>query len=426
MFPTFRFSSITYIPKEETTLSHFLSSINVSKYLANQGPILDLNTVGDIARILRRECPIEDRILEGCRIIRNTQDNLWPLDGTEPDAAQARWNKWNENTYSTSQLPMIKRRKVAHEEAEQKVPIGRNGPMAFTHTNIACSIGTMTTMQNDSSFTMHHTEGGFVSAAVQLQQDEQEWQEHILFNRASKRKKVGSVSTGFETTPSVALGNCSTTSNHTDTQGTLLSFFSKGKSHHTSQACMVKLATIASLKVVGNGGDPMESHRDLKQLEQSTTLNPQTAMSSKETRGVSSRKPLAAIPYALGNHRLQPINDKIRPCPSAAEDDHPSKQYVFLSSSPPPVEYFLEKEEIENEGQSLNSIGASKAHLNLQMQNNNTRVRPAATFHTTSVAQVQADPNIHKKTLGVRRSMTGWANRANKGFSIPSKAGGNG
>ena len=425
LFLTLRFSSITYISLEETKLSHFLSSKNVSRYLANQGPILDLSTVGDISRILRRKCPMEDHILEGCRTIQNVQDNLWPLDGTEePEAAQARWNKWNENTYATSKVSMTKRRKVAHEEAEQKAPVGHSRPMAFTHTNITCSIGTMTTMQNSSSFSTHHTEGGFVSAAVQLQQDEQEWQEHSLVKRSLKREKVSSLSIRSEGTPSV--GNCSTTSNHTDTQGTLLSFFSKGKSHHESQSSMVRSATVASLKVVGSGGDPMESHRDLKQLGQSTTLSAQTAILSQETIGISSRKPLTAIPYALGNHKLPPINDKGRPCLPAADDDHPSKQYVFLSSSPPPAECVPEKGETENKDQSLSIIDASKPQLNTQMQNNYSRVRPAATFHTTSVAKVQADPNVYKKTLGVRRSMTGWANRANKGFSVPSKAGGDG
>lgn len=375
----------------------------------------------DIARILRRDCPREDYILECCRTLPNTHDNLWPLDGTEdPEALQARWNRWNGDTGATSKIPMSKRRKISHE-ADEKLSINHTRSKGIAIINTVCSIGSTTTMQNSSRFTLH-TESGFISAAAQLQEDVQERQKNQVIKITSKGKKGSLVSAEVGRTP-LAPGDCLKASYHTSSQGSLINFFGKETSDRTPQGATTKSGTVAVLEIMGGGGDPIEHHGDRELPGQGTTLRARAAGPSENIRdAASSRRPLASIPSALGNHKLRPTNKIGRPCLPTTNNDQPSKPYVFLSSSPPPLEIVVEKAEAKNEDHLHSMAITGKAQLNVQMENKNNHVRPAATFHTTSVAQVQAALNIHKKTLGVRRSMTGWANRARKGFSVPSKA----
>ena len=337
---------------------------------------------------------------------------MWPLDGSEePEAAQARWNRWNQDTHATSHLPMLKRRKISHDKADEKLSRNQTHPAGLMVTNISCSVGNTTTMQSSSNFT-HHTQGGFVSAAVQLQKHEQERQRDGIAKGNSKKKTEITVSAGLEMTP---------LTNHSDGQGTLLSFLGKKNSGHASQIIVAKSTTNASLEITGTGRERISGLGDLELLEERATSRAQAPIITNETWGGLSRKPLASIPGALGNHKLPPMSRTSRPCLPAVDDDHPTKQYVFLSSSPPPVEETLETVEAENEDPLLLKHDAGTSQLNLQAQKISNGVRPAATFHSTSVAQVRPVPSMNKKTLGVRRSMTGWANRANKGFSVPSK-----
>ena len=357
---------------------------------------------------------MEDRIFEGCRTVQHTRDNIWPLDGTEePEAAQARWNKCNENTDIINQLPMFKRRKISHNKADEKSPVNNAYQGDLTVTNLSCCIGTTTTMQNSSAFT-HHTGGGFMSAAVQLQQYNRDLQRDRIAKGPSKRKTESSVS--------ARLGRTRFT-NDPDGRGTLLSFLGKEKNRHASQAIVAKSTTNASLERTGTGRERMNALGNLGLLEEISSSRAKAPITIDETHGRLSRKPLASIPSPLGNRNLPPMNRISQPCLPAADDDYPSKHHIFLSSSPPPVQELLDKLDVENEDPLYSIAHASKSQVGLQAQKSNKYVRPARTSHTTSVEQIQGIPT---KTLGVRRSMTGWANRANKGFSIPSKTVGKG
>lgn len=311
---------------------------------------------------------------------------------------------------------MSKRRKISHE-ADEKLSINHTRSKGIAITNTVCSIGSTTTMQNSSRFTLH-TESGFISAAAQLQEDEQERQKDQVTKITSKGKKGSLISAKVGRTPMAAPGDCLKASYHPSSQGSLINFFGKETSDRTPQGATTNSGTVAVLEII----DPIEHHGDRELPGQGTTLRARAAGPIENIRDAASRRPLASIPSALGNHKLRPTNNIGRPCRPTTNNDQPSKPYVFLSSSPPPLEIVVEKAEAKNEDQ-LHSIAITgKAQLNVQMENKNNHVRPAATFHTTSVAQVQAAPNIHKKTLGVRRSMTGWANRAKRGFSVFSKA----
>ncbi len=314
---------------------------------------------------------------------------------------------------------MFKRRKIADDKENEKLPISDTRSVGVAITGTAYSISTTTTIQNNGSFA-HPTEVGFISAATQLQQHQQEWKENQPAKGMSKRKNGNLISAQVKRTPLATPGDQSKASSGRDSKGTLLRFFSKNQSCRRPQDSTVKSATIASLDITRNGGGHLGGHGDLELLEKGITSKAQVSVSD-ETQCAPSRRPLAGIPSALGHHKLQATTNLSRPHLSSKENDYCSKQYVFLSSSPPPLEDVGETAEVKNDNQLHSRSITGKVQPNSQMQNNNYHIRPAATFHNTSVAQVQAAPNLQKKTLGVRRSMTGWANRANKGFSVPSK-----
>ena len=87
------------------------------------------------------------------------------------------------------------------------------------------------------------------------------------------------------------------------------------------------------------------------------------------------------------------------------------KTYLFLSSSPPPTDGLIQDAE-DSESVSEN-VGMQQAVTKVPQT-----YRPAKTMHVTSVAQLNA-ANGARKTLGVRRSMNGWSDRMNRGFSTP-------
>ena len=372
--------------------------------------------MNDIARILRRECPADQHILESCRIVQNSQDNLWPLDGTEdPEASHARWSRWNENTYAKPQLPMAKRRKTGVEEADIKL---HAGPEGINTINIASPISTVATMQNSLSF-MHRTGSGFVSAAAQFQQEQRERQ---LLRGTSKRKGETLIDTGAGNISLASLGNHIKAKNQIQSQSTLTSFLNKRTSHHALQVGSVEPATVADSKYAVRGGNRLKSQKALDQVEESIASRAPVAKTLTKTHCELSRKPLTAIPDSLGNHKLRPINNTSGLRLAAVEKHHPPRPYVFLSSSPPSLEDVPDKVDKTSEDQESSITVSDVAQFDRPRQSSDNHVRPAATFHTTSVAQVRAAHHIHKKTLGVRRSMTGWANRLNKDFSVPSKA----
>ncbi|KAK4547196.1 hypothetical protein LTR36_001417 [Oleoguttula mirabilis] len=74
-------------------------------------------------------------------------------------------------------------------------------------------------------------------------------------------------------------------------------------------------------------------------------------------------------------------------------------RYVFLDSSPPQAE--------TDENQTSDTVPTSDV---VEVETSQTKVRPASTFHTTTVQT--AAPQ--RKTYGVRRSMNGWSNRGGK------------
>ena len=364
--------------REETTLSPFLSTKPVGNLLVSQGPTINSSTVNDIARILRRDSPTYAQIFEACEKLQSLEDNLWPLTGDEEvKAIRAKWSKWNSNEFSEHSL---KRRRMQNNE--------RSSVEGVT----AClkgQIGNTTTMQSSSTFSYNTS---FISAAAQLQ--------HV-----DENEKVDSRPSGDEK-PSKARKEVDV--NHKSSlaprggQSNLMSFW-------RVEAGTDRTST--TFEEIGDGrlGDLATCRSHTSRNETVTGLN-------ATANQFASRTPNLPIPEALATHRLQPLSYTNRPRPLIHEEEPPRKKaYVFLSSSPPHIEDFVEAAEDQFEGQSPSEpmIGTEDSKVASRQKD----ILPSRTFHTTSIAQLHTEL-APRKTLGVRRSMNGWSARGG-GFSVP-------
>ena len=363
--------------REETTLSPFLSTKPVGNLLVSQGPTINSSTVNDIARILRRDSPTYAQIFEACEKLQSLEDNLWPLTGDEEvKAIGAKWSKWDSN--ESSEHP-FKRRRMQNNE--------RSSVEGVT----AClkgHIGNTTTMQSSSTFSYNTS---FISAAAQLQ--------HF-----DENEKVDSRPSGDEK-PSKARKEVGL--NHKSSlaprggQSNLMSFWGiKAGTDRTS----------TTIEEIGDGrlGDLATRRSHTSRNETVTGLN-------ATTNQVSSRTPNLPIPEALATHRLQPLSNTNRPRPLIHKEEPPrEKAYVFLSSSPPHIEDFVEAaDQFEDQSPSELMIGTEDSEVAPRHKD----IVPSKTFHTTSIAQLHTE-SAPRKTLGVRRSMNGWSARG-VGFSVP-------
>lgn len=368
---------------EETTISSFLSSKKVCSYLASKGPALGMNTIDDISRILRRKCPSESMINEGFKSVQNRDDNLWALDGEEDkEMIQGRWDDTSESI-----IKRHKRRRLHdHPDGQLSDQIGQQ----------ELSIGTSTTMQNSSTFS-YQGQNGFTTATQMI--------------RAKRQDQNASSSAEIEN-PRSNWGK-SQPRKPSEDQGSLLRFWAASK--HTD-----KIFDNRSGQVQTQQFTCKRRMKEVNSFESSSSnIAAVTNMpaSYEQSQYTYPKKPLSVIPQGLADHKLIPIPGAGRPNLISAKDKHTFKQYVFLSSSPPPF-HETGKEDADLDSDKYHQgIKIKSGTVGLETTLDDDDIRPATTFHTTSMTQAKL--NASKKTLGVRRSMNGWNSRGNQPFSIP-------
>ena len=370
--------------RTETTLSPFLSTQKIGQCLVNRGPAINSGTVNDICRILGRDHPTQQHIVEASRNLQSQNDDLWPLNGEEDvKAVGARWSRWDNNR---SHDHAVKRRRMEEDSANRRSD-------NFDTTNSAGTtfmgkIGGSITMQNSSNFSC----SGFVSATSQLHHLNQ------LKEIETKDKATSSSKPTARIKPPVSRA----------AQGSLMSFWNQNDRTNLGPSEPVisrMLAAETEADLVAN-----QSHWGRINSSSSTKAPIQSSLEEHES---IQRIPLASIPQQFSAHRLPTKPNISRPHLKAMDDESVRKQYVFISSSPPHGDSLQE----EAEGADMMPAMRQRAAGVADMQ-------PAKTLHETSVAQVQTAPKAPKKTLGVRRSMNGWAVKANHGFSVPKMNGG--
>ena len=353
---------------EDATLSAFLSEKKIQYLLSNRGPTIEPSVITDVARILRRDCPSQEEMIAGAQQLihnnRSCEDNQWPLDGSEDaELKQSRWNRWDHSANDDSGHAS-KRRKVGH-----------CSDMTSVLANPAVSIGATTTMQRAATFST-----GFTTASAQMQQiDEQAAHDSLESEKKRKPGRPKSNAANSEDSnllnlwgkkkPPVAIPP---TSNVRSDAGSLLGQTapSEKPNHHERQHRCAYLAI--------SQRPPAYGHHTPIPLHASTTKRHRARPAATLTTGHPSSTRKLCFPLQL---TTTPED--------ACQEDKPAPEVLEHAIKP-------------------------RTDINV--------VKPAQTFHKTSMAQAQG--NAPRKTLGVRRSMAGWHAAGRQGFSVPRMRGG--
>lgn len=417
---------------EETTLSPFLSPKKVGHFLMNKGPSFNMSTIQDMARILRRDCPTEKTIISYSSAAKSLEDGQWPLDGSEASKnAERRWNKWSMADNDLDRPHSSKRRRMLSPNDPNLTRISAVQPdLSSISTN-------STTMQNMSSFS-HVARAGFTTAASQL---------HVIEAEVARSERTMSIQPNETTTGKKLSKTSSSTKRHAG-QSSLATFFEKKSVADDSLSFGTLDKRFMPHRAEPTLNRTCENSSLSRQHIPRSTIAP-TNLLINEAVLPTPRLPLVSIPQPLSTHRFQPLTST-RPRPLTtvsttipSHDEPPLNPYPFLSSSPPklpdPIPHdcgstaLSSHAEIRGEKSNLDSMnevhGAKATHtaedLKEEQEPRETRQRPATTYHTTSMQQVG---NV-RRTLGVKRSMGGWAARgrgkggATGGFEVPRRVG---
>lgn len=361
-----------------------------------------MSMVEDVSQILRRKCPSEKEIVEASKSLEYHADNPWFMEGEEDlDMDHNKWDTSDENLATGR-----KRRKLSAEDPQGNPPqsndlhnLARTERPAFFESP---------TMQNRAAFSCQGS-GGFTSAAVQL---------HCI-TEAGYEIRQTKLSRERPRLPPSRRGALHGEDNAN------LGHKLKGKSNllslwGTKSTQSQRSNSIAKSRLEPKGSYNASAQTNKDQVSQKGESRKHITSTQDKTQVTYPKKTLNVIPPGLANHELhsRPHQSRHRP----VENDQHHKHYLFLSSSPPPInELPPQQSNIDSDVGATLSTKASLKKSVLDGETSSGNNRPASTFHTTSVAEVKEGANHSKKTLGIRRSMTGWTCRGNQRFSIPGK-----
>ncbi|KAL8747874.1 MAG: hypothetical protein Q9190_000322 [Brigantiaea leucoxantha] len=378
--------------KEDSTLSQFLTPRSLKSYLTNKGPKFDTRTISDIACILKRPLPLESTLAKGFTAVKNSEDDLWPLNGDEAnDKDSAGWSKHQIAIEREDQANQKRRRTLGDHDVKSfsRQTISNAVPTSMV------AVGSTTTMEESPSFTCQAN--GFTSAAAQLRLQQE--QEGFGMARNVLQPKTGN---SLATIKAGADG---------------FKPRKESRKRYKRQGAQGDLTRFWSLEpkidVFPTRPELPSSHSHPIQIPmqaESTAAAPDHEAELRKEASRSAERPLPSIPQPLAARKLThptsctPPHSLVR-----ADMERSHKPYIFLSSSPPPA----------HSPEKRMKVGAppQDAYVSIQQE----VFRPAVAFHNTSIGALRQISD-QRRTLGVRRSMNGWANRAGGGgSSVPKK-----
>ncbi|EAA60005.1 hypothetical protein AN3797.2 [Aspergillus nidulans FGSC A4] len=336
----------------ETNVTSFLPQELITSRLRPVGPKLDEKVVYGIADILRRERPSAVAMLEGLDSLPSVYDDQWTEDGRESPGMIIRWD----GSRATDDEPSSKRRRYEREQYS-------------TTTSIASM--SSTNRMNGSSLMVPTTMSGFSTAREYITTTIQKQEQSLQEERGAKSKPV------------VAFNRPSAL------QKSIASFFGQSSAQSTQQRGLVQLLPNSS-GALDHPGRPLHPRQS------------------------------NAIPTQYIGHR--PPTQHFRPPRPALETSDPNR-YTWLAASSRPTDKANSLKSqvhtvIDTNGGSKDSA-ASEAQGCAGSRPGMVTVgtgaggmRPAATFHTTTMSMVQSQSGgPARRTLGIRRSMNGWEER---------------
>ncbi|KAL1297908.1 hypothetical protein AAFC00_006423 [Neodothiora populina] len=352
----------------ETVMSTFLTHRGVDAFFDDRGSELNDYAVKELVRTLRREPPPDIAIWEARANLDESEDNAWPSDGTWPESEAVRWNRDKDGGAST--YGSNKRKRPYENRLQDRKDVAGFVPASAV------------TLQDQASYSVASTTlpTTFVSAADRMQQLEFA-QEELRLRSIDQRSK----DKAMDKAPAKKVKKAA--------QGTanIMSFFGK------AGAPLYKPAPAAKVPIARTSSVPECRTRV------STELHRQGSDPLHDISNVSLPRPdTRAIDPALTSRkpRMAPVQGPpSRKTSTSLQLSETKNTYHFLSSSPPrSPSPPLRK---QDEGPDAQLTG--------------DRLRPASTFHTTSMAQVNARSIPGRRTLGMGRTFKPWSARGGKG-----------
>ncbi|KAA8614411.1 UvrD Superfamily I DNA and RNA helicase [Pyrenophora tritici-repentis] len=355
--------------QEQTTLSRFISDRKIQKLFNERGPDLAFkrSTIPDLARILRRNCPTTADIDAARNLLDRPEDDKYPATREELDGDDstygAPWDNNNNHKNPGTTYGASKKRKL------------NNPTSSTTAVHSVPTTMTRTAGFSTASTTMQAIKPGFTSALDlgNLQAMQREAERIRMLAATSPPSPPSPPSKKPEPAkPPRAKPNKPRPTG----QGAITNFFKRTASAE-EDADSSAAPTVPSFHRSSSSSSAQPLH-DISNVQPTTTIQP---------------RPFH--PLSLPKHKVtaQPILAK--PKRKEAESEGARTRYVLLSSSP------VKPDEVDKEvdtGPESPTKGSGSGF------------RPASTFHTTSMAQVQT---TQRKTLGARRTMQPWSVKHN-------------
>jgi DNA helicase-2/ATP-dependent DNA helicase PcrA len=350
---------------DNATLSPFLSTKQVQAYLVDKGPSFTSEAIDSLCRILLRHRPSDQRIQDGIATVQSTEDNMWSLNGDEDsEARQSRWNIADNDS-----LAGVKR----------------------TYTTASARL--------ESSTTYPHV-GSFTSAALQLQNTRDNTSQN-----PNKKFKFLEVDASISDPSRPKANDLKTVRG----RGDLRTYWGSGGPLQSPNPVITSTSVVA----LSPAREHIGFHADCK-------WTGKTLFSKSNLSEHSTRNPMPTIPRPLASHSISRQRNIVRP-KQVPKDDPDEDPYTFISSSPPRTEIEAAAQH-NTEKWADSSVKEQDVPATVQGSNTTITTYPLATFHNTSMVQLQARADAPRRTLGVRRTMVGWSCQGNQAFSVPRKA----
>jgi DNA helicase-2/ATP-dependent DNA helicase PcrA len=371
---------------ESTTLSPFLSGTKIAPRFTTKGPALGFEAAKSLARILGRECPSEELIIDALLRVEHPRDDLWPEDGEDNRRLENSYlsgphfgNDWS-SKYSSDPLTMetslsIKRQKLGQTSYSSKsaVSVGLPTPDAYS--------------VNNTTITPGFRSAGLVRKELEEQTAKEAAQKLVAESQEPKKLK--------------SAAKPGRKKQQAGGQGSLLSFFGRTSTQKTSTP--TQQDDLPPL--------PSFQERIIPAKYQQDSLRD---VSNHIPATLNSRAP--GIPSSFTTHKPRTTSSFSRPSKTIHEEEYSSTRHFLSSSSPV-------KADDNNMLTTPGLESPTKGNLQVETAGSGGFVQ-ASTMHTTTMARLGQNQNglQQRKTLGMRRSMQGWnAKKATLPFSAPGK-----
>lgn len=353
---------------EGTTCSTFIRQRALSRYFQDAGPTFDDLLVKSVAHTLRRGLPSEETIVEEMQKLRSISDDLWPLDGT-PGEQECRRREEQQSgsadTWFTTTLQA------------QDAGAATSGGGGFYQSFPAAS-----TMDQALSFS--RPGNGFTTASHHLQHNVAVDVSQVEQGERHALPKIDKSSKEFQKEA------C---------QSSIANFFSSSSSSKSLKALQPsnpKPQVPRSVYPNHSGFRPIPTaHSSIITTENTLPDLPANANPTLPQHLINRRLPNASSALTAGFKRPRPLTD--------VEPNTKRRHEVLHSSSPPPEQQYTDGDE-SNEGKKTEEAeGAGYGGY-----------KPVQTMLAGGTTMSHLQQNGGRKTLGVRRTFNGWADRMNR------------